>query len=69
MHQNQQFRAKKAARPAITKEQVITEQEKEAFIAEDENEKDMDIAMRLRIRKMRDNEKLDAMHSKRSYRI
>ena len=47
----------------------MTKQEKEAFIAEDENEKDMDIAMRLRIRKMRDNEKLDAMHSKRSYRI
>ena len=39
------------------------------FIKKDEKEDDTDIAMRLRIRKMRDNERLDAAHKKRSYRI
>jgi len=39
------------------------------FIKKDEKEDATDIAMRLRIRKMRDNERLDAAHKKRSYRI
>lgn len=63
------LRGIKPTEPIQMKNQTMTEQEKEAFIAEDENELSMDIAMRLRIRKMRDCERLDALHSKRSYNI
>ena len=52
-----------------TREKELTDQEKEAFIAAHEDDNARDIAMRMRIRKMRDNEKLDPMHAKRSYSV
>ena len=49
--------------------EAISQEETKEFVKEDKNEDATDIAMRCRIRKMRDNERLDAAHSKRSYRI
>ena len=48
-------------------ENTMTEDQKRAFQEADLDEEATDIAMRLRIRKMRDCERLDAMHAKKSY--